>query len=458
MTGRGIRGMRGMRARIILTAAAVLLAPVGALTAQSAGTDAAAPAEGGGVTLTVQQAVARARTNQPLIRQALASVEAARARVGQAQSSYYPNVSAAGSYVYVGPDQTFSFGSFGTFALAPVNNWDFHLGLNQVITQFGKRDVQVKMAESGLAMARIGVEQVTTSLSYQAAQVFYTALFLTAQGRALDAQYENLQQHLQVIRIREETGSATRLEELSTQVRMAAMQSQRTEIENQLQKQEIALRQLTGLDPAAEITLSGSFENGAAPVDASAAAEAATKNRAEVKQALEAERAADLNQRLAFASLYPTLSARGSLGYRNGLLPKINDLNLNWSAGLQLNVPIFQGFLWARSVDEAEKKLEAAKENASAVRTSVSTQVLQAFQDLKSARRQVEISAGALEQARQMVDVAKVQYDIGIITNLEYLDAQTALETANVSNISAMYKEVLSEYALRQAAGENLAE
>jgi outer membrane protein TolC len=50
--------------------------------------------------------------------------------------------------------------------------------------------------------------------------------------------------------------------------------------------------------------------------------------------------------------------------------------------------------------------------------------------------------------------VAKIQYDIGIISNLEYLDAQTALETANVSNLSAIYKEVLSEYALRQAAGE----
>jgi outer membrane protein TolC len=57
-----------------------------------------------------------------------------------------------------------------------------------------------------------------------------------------------------------------------------------------------------------------------------------------------------------------------------------------------------------------------------------------------------------------MVEVAKVQYDIGIITNLEYLDSQTALETASVSRLAAMYKEVLSEYALRQSAGESLAE
>ena len=64
------------------------------------------------------------------------------------------------------------------------------------------------------------------------------------------------------------------------------------------------------------------------------------------------------------------------------------------------------------------------------------TQVLQAAQDVLAARQQVEISAGALDQARQMVEVAKVQYDIGVISNLEYLDAQTALETSNVSNLA----------------------
>ena len=77
---------------------------------------------------------------------------------------------------------------------------------------------------------------------------------------------------------------------------------------------------------------------------------------------------------------------------------------------------------------------------------------------MQAARRIVEISAGALEQARQMVEVAKLQYDIGVISNFEYLDAQTALETANVSNLGARYKEVMSEYALRQAVGETLGE
>ena len=100
--------------------------------------------------------------------------------------------------------------------------------------------------------------------------------------------------------------------------------------------------------------------------------------------------------------------------------------------------------------------MDTARAAAQAARLSVTTQVVQAWQDRQGARDQVAITAGALDQARQMVDVAKVQYDIGVITNLEYLDAQTALESASLTNLGARYREVLSEYALRQASGETL--
>ena len=302
---------------------------------------------------------------------------------------------ATASYTRLEPNQSFTFPGLGTFSLAPEDNWDFHLGLNQVITQFGKREVQVKMAESGVTAARIGVDQARTGVAYQAAQVFYTVLFLQEQGKALDTQIDNLQQHLQVILVREQTGSATRLEELSTQVRMAALQSQRTDVENQLQKQKIALRQLVGLEPSEDIAVSGSFEPGRQAPDAQALVASALQKRPEVRQAMEAENAADLNQRLTFDSLYPTLSARGTVGYRSGLLPNTGNLSLNASAGVLLTVPVFQGFLWARSMDEARTRLDAARAGSMSARLSVTTQVLQAAQDVQSARRQVTISSAS---------------------------------------------------------------
>jgi len=204
--------------------------------------------------------------------------------------------------------------------------------------------------------------------------------------------------------------------------------------------------------------LSGSLEPGSAPAEDAFLVGSALQKRPDLRQAAEAERAAELNQRLATMGTMPTVSAHASMGYETGILPDINTPAFNWVAGLELSVPIFQGFFWARSQDEAGKKVEEAKKNTAAAQLNATTQVLQAAQDVRSARQQVQISAGALDQARQMVEVAKIQYDVGVISNLEYLDAQTALEMADVSNLAAMYKEVLSEYALRQAVGETLSE
>ncbi|MGA2480004.1 MAG: TolC family protein, partial [Spirochaetia bacterium] len=439
-------GRRGARSLVI--AVMLLVAAAGGGFAQEQA--ASAP-------LTVEQALNLAVSNQPLIQQAQAAVQAAQSRVGQAQSSYYPNLSGTFSYMRVEPDQSFAF-DFPplpplSFSLLPVDNWDFHLGLNQIIYQFGKRGVQVRLAENGVAAARIGVEQIRTSLVFQTAQLFYASLFLREQVRALDSQLENLQQHLAGIQVREQTGSATQFEVLSTQVKIASLQSQRTEAENQYSKQRIALLQMVGMDPSSEIALSGEFAEGAEPADVQTFIADATANRAEIRQAIEAEEAADLNRTLSASSGLPTLSARGTLGYKNAELPDINAMTFNWTAGLLLNVPLFQGFYTARQIEEGQQRLAAAKANTAAVRRTLTTQVLQAYQDLMSARQQVVIAGTGLDQAGRMVEVAKVQYDIGVITNLEYLDSQTALLLAQLTRLSASYREVLSEYALQQAAG-----
>jgi len=445
---------------LIALCAAFVLGAAALAGAQAAGAQTAnAQAGASSVSLTVEEAVARALANQPSIQQAQSSLEAARARVGEAQSTYWPALSATGSWTHIEPDQSISIvlPGLGSFSLVvPVDNYDVHLGVSQVITQFGRRVDQVKVAESGVSSARIGVEQAKTAVAYGTAQLFYGVLFLQQQAAALDSQYANLEEHLRVIEVREQTGSASRLEVLSTQVRMAALKGQQTDTRTQLARQLFALSQMIGVPSGTKIELDGALQPGDAAADPDALVAQALERRTEVRQAAEAQRAAELTARLTLDSAFPTLSARGAVGWRNGLEPTPTDMTFNWSAGVNLNVPLFQGFLAARSLEEMKSRVDAARAAAQAARLSVTTQVVQAWQDRQGARDQVAITANALDQARQMVDVAKVQYDIGVITNLEYLDAQTALETASLTNLGARYREVLSEYALRQATGEAL--
>jgi outer membrane protein TolC len=410
------------------------------------------------ITLTLEQVVARAIANQPLILQAEAAVEAARARVGQAQSAYYPNVSAAASYTLLEPDQSIAFPGLGNFSLVPINNWDFNVGLRQVIFQFGKRGVQVKLAENGVSAARIGVDQIRISLAFQAAQGFYTVLFLQEQLKALNEQLQNLQEHLSATQVKEQTGSATRYDELSTGVRISVLQSQLIEAENQYQKQSIALKQLLGMAESADFRPSGGFTPASDdPPDEQSQLASAMAHRPDVLQAVETESAAELNRSLATMGAWPTISAHAAMGYKNGILTSrnldINALVFDWVAGIQVSVPIFQGFLIARQGEEADKKLLAARENTLAVKRNVTTQVLQALQDADASRQQVQSAQSQLNQATEMLQVVKLQYDLGMLSNLEYLDAQAALERAQLGSLQAQYRAVLSELAVKQAIG-----
>jgi outer membrane protein len=463
--------------RAAATAAAVLAATaVFAQTEAAPSAPAQARAAEPAISLTVNQAIDRAMANQPLIQQAEAAVAVAQARVGEAQSLYYPMVSGNASYNRLS-DQSFTLSSLlpspsvlaqlgitiapnylplleTPLSLVPLDNWDFNIGLNQVIFQFGKRGVQVKLAENGMSSAQIGVAQIRMSLAFQAAQGFYTVLFLRRQVEALDSQLQNLQEHLEATRVRTETGAATRYDELSTEVRVSALQSQRIEADSQYKKQLIGLKQLLGIEEPTGIEFSGDFTLADPAVkDEQTLLASAMAQRPDIRQAVEAENAAALSRQVATMSALPTLSAHASMGYKTGILPAIDIPTFNWVAGVQLNVPIFQGFLYAHQQEEADKRLHAAQDNTAAIKRSVTTQVLQAIQDAEASHQQVQSAQGQLDQTREMLEVVKVQYELGMLTNLEYLDAQAAQERAQLGSLQAQYREVLSRYALKQATG-----
>ncbi len=136
------------------------------------------------VSLTLDEAVSRAVSNQPLILKAEAAVAAARAGVGESQSSYFPNVSGSASYTRLGPDQSITFPGLGSFSLYQVDNYGFQIGLNQLIFASGARGLQVKLAQSGVDAAQIGVEQVKMNIAYQTVQTFLYCAIPRAGGES----------------------------------------------------------------------------------------------------------------------------------------------------------------------------------------------------------------------------------------------------------------------------------
>ena len=134
----------------------------------------------------------------------------------------------------------------------------------------------------------------------------------------------------------------------------------------------------------------------------------------------------------------------------------VDKLMLNWNLGVMVSVPIFDGLLTERRGEEAGAKLAAARSGTEALKRSIAAQVLQALQDVESSHQQTDNSLAQLAQAQEALNMAKIQYEIGVGTNLEYLDSQTSLELAKLNNLGATYRELLSQLQLKQALGARL--
>jgi outer membrane protein TolC len=434
---------------------AILMAST--MTVQLFSQQANATRKNAAVHVTAAQSVARAMANQPLIQAAQAAVQSARAKLGQARSSYFPNVGGTATWNHIIPNEQFQFGD-EMFTMQPTDYWNFNVGANQLIYDFGKREFEVKLAESGIDAALIDVRQIATNIAFETRKTFYSVLYLSEEVDSLDGRVANLEQHRAEAQKREATGSSTKLDVLSTEVSVAAAKTDRIDAADQLERQKTRLRQLMGLTPDDTVVVEGDFVPGSIVGDQASLIEGALANRTDFLRAMKAEEMSRLNETLASLGNRPSITACAGLGFKNGLFtidtPDLNKLQFDWQVGIGLDVPIFDGFLTANKTAEAAGKLAASKAETENLRRAIIAQVVQAIRSLDASRSRVGNSMSQLAQANDALSIAKDQYDLGVATNLQYLDAQNSLEVAKLNHLNALYKEALSEIELDEAVGK----
>jgi outer membrane protein TolC len=403
--------------------------------------------------LSLEAVVRRVLETHPAVQQAAQGVRASQARVLGSRSAYYPEIEADGSYLRLGPTASIDIPNLGAFDLYPANNYDAHLSLRHTVFDFGKRSTAVDYAQSLEQTAGHTVEVVQAGLAFEAIDTFYAIIFLERSLDVQDDQIAALERHLEVTREKVRTGSATDFEVLTTEVRVATAQSRRIDLANALTQQAVRLRGLMGLPADQPLNLAGTFPAApAAPAVDSLVALALTQ-RPELKISRDGEASAAIQTRLASLGDRPSLAVGVMAGFKNGYVPNLNTLKGNWDAGVQVRVPIFDGFRVRRHVAETQAAAEAAQDHTRDVERRVTTEVRQAVADVQAGVEKLAASDLQVRQAEAAVSMADVRYEAGVITNLDVLDAQTSLQEARLMRLRAQYDVVRARYELERAVG-----
>ena len=394
--------------------------------------------------------------NNPAIKQAEEAVKASKARLGMKKSGYLPSIGIEASYVHLDPDPMITFPGFGLVQMFPVDNYDAHASLRQTVWDFGRTSGAVGSAKYSYDAAKKNLDIVKTNITFQTIQVFYSVLLLKQSTAVQQQQIDSLKEALDLTTKKAASGSATHFDELTTQVKLAEAENQRIDIVNMLRKQQITLARLMGASGPDAVEISGEFSDKTMELDEKTLIAAANQNRAEFKLAKDNENAAKSQLSATRSDNYPAITADLSYGSKNGYFPILTDIKQNTVAAAQLTFPLFNGLKTYNQGQESKANYQAARERTRETEDMITAEVRQAVSEAQASMDKIKASELNVQLAQEALNQAKVRYESGVITNLDLLNAETALAQANLLRLQALYNYTLSRIGLNKAIGEEL--
>tara|TARA_R110000850_G_scaffold199977_1_gene326120 strand:- start:12220 stop:13650 length:1431 start_codon:yes stop_codon:yes gene_type:complete len=115
------------------------------------------------------------------------------------------------------------------------------------------------------------------------------------------------------------------------------------------------------------------------------------------------------------------------------------DLNKGQSFGLQLTVPIFNGFATRNNVQRSKINIERSKLIKEQTELDLELNVYTAFTDVNGALNAYEAALSTLESREEAFRYAQERYDVGMMNAFEYNQASTLLANAQSDVLNAKY-------------------
>ena len=109
------------------------------------------------------------------------------------------------------------------------------------------------------------------------------------------------------------------------------------------------------------------------------------------------------------------------------------------AAGVNVNIPIFNGHLFRARRTEAELRAQAAAQNVNDLLNRVSRDVRVAYLNAATVFERLALTAQLVDQARLALDLAQRRYDIGLGSIVELSQAQLNVTAAEIAGSSAQF-------------------
>jgi outer membrane protein TolC len=236
-----------------------------------------------------------------------------------------------------------------------------------------------------------------------------------------------------------------------SQVQALTQQQRLVSLQNDLAKQKINLARLTGLQPTEAFELSDDIPfSPAPPIGVEDALKQALDQRPDLKAAQAQVRAAERSRSAASAERLPSLSLSADYG-AIGTNP--SQSHGTFSVVGTLRIPIWQGGRTEGGIEQADAALMQRRAEVEDTMGRIESDIRNAWLDLQAATTQVELAQKNRKVTQENLKLTRQRYEAGITDNVEVVQTQDSLATAELDYISSVFAHNVAKLSLARAIG-----
>ena len=215
-----------------------------------------------------------------------------------------------------------------------------------------------------------------------------------------------------------------------------------------------ALNEVLGLDHPVQYTLvHNATINPPPPPDEQALIDLAVKQRPDLQSLDLTRQSEEKLSRSQRDQMLPSLSALGTVGASPIRADQYYVSSWDGAIGANLNIPIFNGFLYSAQAKESQLRAQATAQQTRQLKDVIVRDVQTAWLDANNAFTRLGVTAQLLNQANQSLALAQTRYRLGLSSIVELTQAQLQQTEAEITNTNAQYQYRLTLSALNFQTG-----
>jgi outer membrane protein len=437
--GQSLRRL-GRRTRHLTCLATLTFA---AFAQQQAAPTAAQPAA---TAITLDEAISRARANEPTFAAAVAASRNAALDRSIARAALLPNVAYNNEYLYTQANHCpntnkICVANAGTSDNGPVrfvanNAVHEYISQGQVNESIGAQQFNaLSRASAALAVATAELEVARRGLVATVAGLYYSASTANRRVAVTERAANEAASLTQLTQQREAAREVAHADVVKAQLQQQQRDRDFTDAKVNAEKARLDLAVLLFPDPRTPYTVAVADTPPAVPARSDVEAALAKRNP-ELESALASSHLADLDVFAARAGYLPSLNFNYSYGIdapQFAVNGPDGTRNLGYSASATLNLPIWDWFTTRDKVRQSEINRNLAHVTLSNTQRKLIAELEEDYSEAVAAHDQLNSLDLSVTTAAESLRLTRLRYTNGEATILEVVDAENSLTTAELA-------------------------